>query len=421
MVVLISAVAILRRVALARAALILLVIGAMLLATAAGRPAWNRPTAGTIAVMVDLSPSTRGATFRDWSALDRRIHQLLADRPYRLFGFSDHIQRLEPRPQLQDLPCDRTIYDPPPTDAVLLFSDGQFELPPYAPPTYPVIDPAMDDPPDAAVKSLSVVGNRVLATVTNSSTTRRVHWTGAAPDAMPPSSRDFTQFATPADGGEITAALSPGDRWPENDSLSLMMPPPVKAQRWWVGGGCPAGWQSKTELPPNAADYLLPGVIVLNNIPADSLSSNQQRHLQQYVRDLGGVLVIVGGDHAFAAGGYDGSLLEVLSPLASSPPQPAMHWMLLADGSGSMDGEHLENRGGGDHRAAPATAAQRSAQRGQFCPVVGLVGAEPIRVGSGQCALATSAGGAERPDKSGRGVGPDCAAERRRRRRRSCC
>ena len=79
-------------------------------------------------------------------------------------------------------------------------------------------------------------------------------------------------------------------------------------------------------------------MIVLNDVPAGALSPDRQDRLGQYVRDLGGGLIILGGPHAFAAGGYPGSTLESLSPLASTPPRPATRWILLADGSGSMNG-----------------------------------------------------------------------------------
>jgi hypothetical protein len=79
-------------------------------------------------------------------------------------------------------------------------------------------------------------------------------------------------------------------------------------------------------------------VIVLNDVPAGRLSPDRQDRLRQYVRDLGGGLVVLGGPHAFAAGGYPGTALESLSPLASTPPRPTTQWVLLADSSGSMNG-----------------------------------------------------------------------------------
>jgi hypothetical protein len=330
MVMIMIVVALIRRIAMRRGSQIAIAIGALLLAIAAAEPAWKRQTTGTIAVMVDLSPSTRGATYRDRPSLDRRVHQLLGDRPYQLMGFADRSQPLGDGSTLGDIPCDRTVFSPPAVDAVVLFSDGQFELPAFGPPTYPVIDPVMDHPADAAITGLSQLDHQILATTTG--TMRPIHWTGANPTDNP-------WIATPTTTGQVTAGLLPGDLWPENDSLTFALPKPPVAQRWWVGQSCPPGWQHIASLPSNPADYLGPAAIVLNNIPADALSSEQQQRIVQYVRDLGGALVMVGGDHAFAAGGYDGSSLEDLSPLASSPPQPTMRWTLLIDGSGSMTGD----------------------------------------------------------------------------------
>ena len=47
-------------------------------------------------------------------------------------------------------------------------------------------------------------------------------------------------------------------------------------------------------------------MIVLNNVAAASLGESAMDRLTQYVRDLGGSLLIVGGDQSFAAGGYLG-------------------------------------------------------------------------------------------------------------------
>jgi hypothetical protein len=133
--------------------------------------------------------------------------------------------------------------------------------------------------------------------------------------------------------------LNQDDLWPENDSLSISALPAEKLEYWWVGGGeAPPGWTARApgDLPNDATEYLGAGAIALSNVEADALSQTQLERMEQYVRDLGGSLLIFGGDHAFAAGGYAGTALDSLSPLASDPPSPATHWMLIADSSGSM-------------------------------------------------------------------------------------
>jgi hypothetical protein len=89
-----------------------------------------------------------------------------------------------------------------------------------------------------------------------------------------------------------------------------------------------------TSLPTNPMAYLAASIIALNNIPAADIPN--QDPLLQYVRDCGGSLLILGGEHAFAAGAYPGTNLESLSPLSSFPPQPQRNWILLVDASGSM-------------------------------------------------------------------------------------
>jgi hypothetical protein len=304
--------------------------GAILLATAAAAPVWNRPVAGTVAVLVDLSPSTRGATFRDRAALDDRIAPLLGRTPFQIFAFADRVRPLPPGPALQDLPTDQTVLTAPPCDAIVLFSDGRFPPPAGLPPVYAVIDPALNSPPDSAVVRLETSNEMARATVRQTGPRRPGHRAGAVPTADPLS-------AVPK-SDEIRYTLSPGDLWPENDSLAIRRPTPSRATRWWVGDTAPPGWVhiKPAGLPTDRADYLGPAAVVLDDIPATDLSIAQQDALSGYVRDLGGGLILVGGDHAFGAGAYDRTGLDQLSPLASAPPDPAARWVILVDGSGSM-------------------------------------------------------------------------------------
>ncbi len=341
-----------RRLSLGRTASAWILAGGVGLTLAAGTPVWERPAARRVAVLVDLSPSTRGADYRDRATLDRRVAELVGDTPFDLFAFADG--PLRPLPAtLADLPCDRTVFAPPPSaDAVVLFSDGRFPPPAVAPPIFAVIDPGLENPADAAVRRLRWDGDRVTATVAGS---RPVHWTGATPN---------DGGATPT-ATEVTAAVAGDDRWPEDDRLTIHAPPPATAERWWVGRSPPPAGFRSVALPTDPADYLAAGVVVLDDVPADALSTEQQRQLAAYVRDAGGGLVIGGGPDAFAAGGYGPTPLDALSPLASDPPTPAGRWVVLVDGSGSM--------------AGPAWRTERDAVA-HVLPA--LPPADPVRIGS---------------------------------------
>jgi len=326
-----------------RVSLLLGTIGLLLLSIAAGAPVWNRPTPQDVVVMVDLSPSTRGATFRNRSLLEARVRELTGNVRYRIQAFGPGSQEQLPQGTvLADLPADRTnFHSPAGAPAIVLFSDGQFAIPAIAPPTYVVVDPGLESLRDAKVDTLETRGQEIIANISNSGGPRMLKLTGAAKDpsvAIPNGAQSIARKLDPQ-AMRIAAQFSPGDLWPENDQL-VALPPPVRTQeRWWVGTTDPgAGWKrlSAAQLPSDSATMLAPLIIVLENIAADELSDLQRQRLQQYVRDLGGSLLILGGDHAFAAGGYQGTILDTLSPLASEPPRPTMHWMLLVDGSGSM-------------------------------------------------------------------------------------
>lgn len=310
---------------------------------AAGAPLWLRPSDVVVSVLVDLSPSTRTAAYRDVATLRRRVGELLPrGTSYHVEYFADGIV---PAPAtaatLPDVPVERTRFPVPDADAVLLFSDARFALPDAAPPVYPVIDPSLESPGDAAVVRVDSAGDMVAAALENRGAPRAVQFRGAVdPSAAtaPAGPTVLTRRRDPA-AAEISVQLAPGDAWPENDALSAPRPPPERLERWWVGSrDAGDGWRAKAprSLPDDPAAYFAAGVVLLDDVAAPDLSDAQQACLTRYVRELGGALVIGGGPDAFAAGGYAGAPLEALSPLASSPPEPATHWMLLVDGSGSM-------------------------------------------------------------------------------------
>src|SRR5687768_8707290 len=82
------AVAVRRRAALPGASGALVAVGLLLMSVAAGSPVLERPDADEVVVMVDLSPSTRGARYRDAGFLKQRVGQLLGGTRYRTVYFA---------------------------------------------------------------------------------------------------------------------------------------------------------------------------------------------------------------------------------------------------------------------------------------------------------------------------------------------
>jgi len=81
-------------------------------------------------------------------------------------------------------------------------------------------------------------------------------------------------------------------------------------------------------------------LVILNNVPAYDLAPQQQDMLASFVTDLGGGLLMVGGEDSFGAGGWAGTPIEAVLPLEMSPPKemilPSAALVLVLDKSGSM-------------------------------------------------------------------------------------
>ncbi|HOJ54614.1 MAG TPA: VWA domain-containing protein [Phycisphaerae bacterium] len=80
--------------------------------------------------------------------------------------------------------------------------------------------------------------------------------------------------------------------------------------------------------------------VILGNISADTFNEDQHRALASYVKDLGGGLILLGGDEAFGAGGWTGKPIEEVSPVSFSIPSkkvlPVAALVIVLDHSGSM-------------------------------------------------------------------------------------
>lgn len=347
-----------RRIAIPRLAIVLFAIGLFCVAFACGEPTWRRPMAREIPVYVDLSPSTRSADYRNRKQLDQRIHELLGNRPFRLHFFADGSlpDSAGAGDPLADASARRTTFSPDAAPAALLFSDGRFDLPTYAPPIYAVIDPALESPPDAAVTALNIQGSTAVATIRNRRGATRLDWTGVNGLSNERVSPGAYTLSRAVNGRTISAAFTAGDRWPENDALEVVVPPPATTEHWWVSDrAAPPGWKavSPNDLPTDAGAYLGVSIVAIDDVAANRLAEVSQQRLLRFARDFGGGVLILGGRNAFAAGGYTGAAIDALSPLASDPPEPATHWIVLIDASGSMSAD----AGGGRSRWNRATEA----------------------------------------------------------------
>ncbi|MEQ8189514.1 MAG: VWA domain-containing protein [Candidatus Eremiobacterota bacterium] len=80
--------------------------------------------------------------------------------------------------------------------------------------------------------------------------------------------------------------------------------------------------------------------IILNDISSIKFSSEQMKQIQSYVRDLGGGLIMIGGENSFGTGGYYNTPVEETLPVSmdirKERKMPVMALVLAIDKSGSM-------------------------------------------------------------------------------------
>lgn len=325
----------LRPAALGRTESILLIAGLVLMVLA--NVGWTFPSAPDARpiILVDLSPSTRVAAYRQSDYLHRRIEQLLGYRPapaqIRYFGDGLFTPPTSSG-RLPDAPARHTSLPALEGAAILVFSDARFHATAPSPPLHLVIDPLLETPADAAVSRADQRANAVVALVRSTAAGRSVRARSAAQGV--PAGQSVAQFPGRAD----IIALDAGDDYPENDQLAVAPDIGAADRLLWIGPGpAPQGWQA-TPAPPTAlADYAGVRLAIVRDLAAEHWPLPAQQALNRYVQQMGGGLILAGGEHAFAAGQWHNTLLDRLSPLASHPPTPRRHWLVLVDASGSMD------------------------------------------------------------------------------------
>ncbi|GAB5404873.1 MAG: VWA domain-containing protein [Aureliella sp.] len=99
-------------------------------------------------------------------------------------------------------------------------------------------------------------------------------------------------------------------------------------------------------IPRTLAELQKFDCLVLSNVPATSMTLKQMEIIRTYVEDLGGGLVMIGGDQSYGLGGYYKTTLEEILPVRSNfekeKEKPSLAMVLVIDKSGSMGGEKME-------------------------------------------------------------------------------
>lgn len=99
-------------------------------------------------------------------------------------------------------------------------------------------------------------------------------------------------------------------------------------------------------IPDNLSDLQNYECVILSNVPATAMNTRQMNNLRSYVQDLGGGLIMIGGDQAFGLGGYYKTTIEEILPVRSDfekeKEKPSLAMILVIDKSGSMGGTKIE-------------------------------------------------------------------------------
>jgi Ca-activated chloride channel family protein len=120
-----------------------------------------------------------------------------------------------------------------------------------------------------------------------------------------------------------------------------------------------------TGMPDNLADLQNYELLILSNVPATELSQRQMEVARTYVQELGGGLMMLGGEQSFGLGGYYKSVLEEVLPVRSDfekeKEKPSLGMVLVIDKSGSMSGDKIEMA-----KSAARSAAELLGNRDQL-------------------------------------------------------
>ena len=96
--------------------------------------------------------------------------------------------------------------------------------------------------------------------------------------------------------------------------------------------------RTPAEMPADLVELRDSDGLILSNVSADVLSPEHLQSIENYVRDLGHGLVVIGGEHAYGPGGYTDTVLERILPVEMTPREQkdTVAILFVLDTSGSM-------------------------------------------------------------------------------------
>ncbi|MEE8467100.1 MAG: VWA domain-containing protein, partial [Planctomycetota bacterium] len=99
-------------------------------------------------------------------------------------------------------------------------------------------------------------------------------------------------------------------------------------------------------VPDDINDLLNYDVLILSDVSSDRFAPGAMEAVKTYVREMGGGLVMIGGEHSFGLGGYYRTPIEdvlpVKMPIKKNIEKPNLALVLVIDKSGSMSGTKIE-------------------------------------------------------------------------------
>jgi uncharacterized membrane protein len=147
-------------------------------------------------------------------------------------------------------------------------------------------------------------------------------------DALPANNRAEAFTATPSRGSMLV--VSRADAPADNEIARTL-----------TDAELPVSVVTPEQLPHDLLSLQNYNLIVLDNVPAYEVGLPRQTLLSRYVNDLGGGLIMLGGEYGFGAGGWNGTPVEDVLPLELDPPRelrlPEAALVLVMDKSGSMN------------------------------------------------------------------------------------